>query len=218
MVGHHFCPVRQPFSREGMLISPITPKGNVTHLCWSHSAVSHCSMQITIWIIENIQFSGLGLYQREMSRTTGVSQDAIYKVLRCVRESSSVTQGLRGHLFKTITSKEDHALLRISRRKSFLSGVQNPGGADQANWTPCRCPHGPRTFGSGWTSLNHWRHPDRCPRLTHHHRCRRRMLVDVPQNWNHQHGPLTRYVKLQVALAPGMPGTFSPAADFKGNR
>ena len=28
-------------------------------------------------------------------------------------------------------------------------------------------------------------------------------------------GPLTRYVKLQVAHAPGMPGTFSPAADFK---
>ena len=31
-------------------------------------------------------------------------------------------------------------------------------------------------------------------------------------------GPLTRYVKLQVAHAPGMPGTFSPAADFKWNR
>ena len=30
-------------------------------------------------------------------------------------------------------------------------------------------------------------------------------------------GPLTRYVKLQVAHAPGMPGTFSPTADFKGN-
>ena len=31
------------------------------------------------------------------------------------------------------------------------------------------------------------------------------------------HGPLTRYVKLQVAHAPGMPGTVPPAADFKGN-
>ena len=31
-------------------------------------------------------------------------------------------------------------------------------------------------------------------------------------------GPLTRYVKLQVAHAPGMPGTFPPAAYFKGNR
>ena len=52
-----------------------------------------------------------------------------------------------------ITSKEDHALLRISRRNNFLSTVQNQGGADQANWTPCRCLHGPRTFNSGWISL-----------------------------------------------------------------
>ena len=32
------------------------------------------------------------------------------------------------------------------------------------------------------------------------------------------HGPLTRYAKLQVAHAPGMPGTFPPCADFEGNR
>ena len=32
------------------------------------------------------------------------------------------------------------------------------------------------------------------------------------------HGPLTRYVKLRVAHAPRMPGTFSPTAEFKGNR
>ena len=32
-----------------------------------------------------------------------------------------------------------------------------------------------------------------------------------------RHGPLARYVKLQVAHVPGMLGTFSPAADFKGN-
>ena len=31
-------------------------------------------------------------------------------------------------------------------------------------------------------------------------------------------GPLTRYVTLRVAHAPGMPGTFSSAAEFKGNR
>ena len=31
-------------------------------------------------------------------------------------------------------------------------------------------------------------------------------------------GPLTRYVKLLFAHAPGMPGTFSPTADFEGNR
>ena len=32
------------------------------------------------------------------------------------------------------------------------------------------------------------------------------------------YGPLARYVKLRVAHAPGMPGAFSPTADFKGNR
>ena len=30
-------------------------------------------------------------------------------------------------------------------------------------------------------------------------------------------GPLARYVKIRVAHAPGMPGTFSPAANFRGN-
>ena len=30
--------------------------------------------------------------------------------------------------------------------------------------------------------------------------------------------PNTRYVKLRVVHAPGMPGTFYPATDFKGNR
>ena len=29
------------------------------------------------------------------------------------------------------------------------------------------------------------------------------------------HGPLTRYVKFQVAHAPGMPGTFSPRRQFQ---
>ena len=35
---------------------------------------------------------------------------------------------------------------------------------------------------------------------------------------SHCLGPLTRYVKSRVAHAPGMPGTFSPAAEFKGKR
>ena len=30
-------------------------------------------------------------------------------------------------------------------------------------------------------------------------------------------GPLVRYVRLRVAHAPGMPGTFFPPTDFKGN-
>ena len=37
-------------------------------------------------------------------------------------------------------------------------------------------------------------------------------------NQRGSYGSLTRYVKLQVAHAPGIPGAFSPAADFKGNR
>ena len=32
------------------------------------------------------------------------------------------------------------------------------------------------------------------------------------------HVTLTRYVQLQVAHMPRMPGAFPPAADFKGNR
>ena len=49
-----------------------------------------------------------------------------------------------------------------------------------------------------------------------------REIVRPPQRWPacslFGHGLLTRYVKLRVAHAPGMPGTFFPAADFKGNR
>ena len=45
----------------------------------------------------------------------------------------------------------------------------------------------------------------------------REQFSDTLQNSCVSHGPLTRYVKLQVAHAPGMPGTFSPAADFKEN-
>ena len=46
----------------------------------------------------------------------------------------------------------------------------------------------------------------------------RPMLWMLMPQWPNGHGPLTRYAKLQVAHAPGIPGTFSPAADFKGNR
>ena len=42
------------------------------------------------------------------------------------------------------------------------------------------------------------------------------MCVYCVFSWLH-YGPLTRYVQLQVAHAPGMPGTFPPAADFTGN-
>ena len=115
---------------------------------------SHAFVILYLLVIDAIKnILNFELLKREMSRTTGVSQDAIKNVLRCDRGSSGLTQGLRRHLLNTITSKEDHALLRISRRKSFLSAVQDQGTAHQANWTPYRCPHGSRTSSSGWISL-----------------------------------------------------------------
>ena len=36
--------------------------------------------------------------------------------------------------------------------------------------------------------------------------------------WWYDNGPLTRYVKLRVVYAPGMPGTFSTSLTSKGNR
>ena len=40
------------------------------------------------------------------------------------------------------------------------------------------------------------------------------VLASRKNQWRWQHGPLTRYVKLRVAHAPGMPGTFSPPPQF----
>ena len=42
-------------------------------------------------------------------------------------------------------------------------------------------------------------------------------LVSLGQFLTIQNGPLTRYVKLRVAHAPGMPGTFSPPPTSKEN-
>ena len=83
------------------------PKGNVSHLCWSHSALGcHC-IQITIsnqsgnpanniWpvTIENVvRFPGRGLSQREISRRYRVLEGAISKILRHVRAYISLTKG-----------------------------------------------------------------------------------------------------------------------------
>ena len=69
-------------------------------------------------IIEHIAwFSDLELSQEEMSKITGVSQDAYSKVLRRVHRSSSLPQGLRGHPLKMITPKEDHAFLHTMTQK-----------------------------------------------------------------------------------------------------
>ena len=69
MVGHHFCPV---------LVSLLSRES----VCWSHSAVSGWLLYANYYLLiipttiqpviieNNVQFSGLGLSQREMSRTT----------------------------------------------------------------------------------------------------------------------------------------------------
>ena len=43
------------------------------------------------------------------------------------------------------------------------------------------------------------------------------MVPQVKTAIRRPHGPLTRYVKLRVAHAPGMPGTFSPSPTSKEN-
>ena len=43
-------------------------------------------------------------------------------------------------------------------------------------------------------------------------------LVIMASVLSQGHGPLTRYVKLRVAHAMGIPRTFSPTTEFKGNR
>ena len=81
----------QPRSGCFIEILPISPKGNVAHLCWSHSFVSSRCMQIIsnqsgnhanqycyFVIIENIVwFSGVGLSQKQMVRITGLLQGAV---------------------------------------------------------------------------------------------------------------------------------------------
>ena len=36
------------------------------------------------------------------------------------------------------------------------------------------------------------------------------VVIGIVDQWIVAHGPLTRYIKIRVALAPGIPGTFSP--------
>ena len=125
----------------GSVDFPSCSKGSVSHLWWSHSAVScHC-MQITIQTKVEImrtnipsidiefvvRFSGRGLPQQEMSRNTGVSQGAILKVLCHVCETSSLSQGLGGHQLKMITSKEDRILLQIIREQISVEPIRRMG-------------------------------------------------------------------------------------------
>ena len=107
----------------------------MAHSCWSHSAVSRRYMQI---INSNQSGNHRNQYPDcnhwkycSVLRSSAFSEgdaDNYWSVTRChqdvlhcVYESNSLTQGLRVHLLKMITSKEDRALLRIMRRTDFLS-------------------------------------------------------------------------------------------------
>ena len=85
-----------------------------------------------------------------MSIITGVPLVAIWKVLRRVRESSSLTQEQCGYLLKTITTRKDNALLRSIIGKSFLlaSRVRLILITRNGLW-----PHGPKMFCSSCISL-----------------------------------------------------------------
>ena len=69
----------------------------------------------------------------------------LLKSPRCRLRETSNLSGLRGHRLKTITSKEERALLRIKRWHVSLS-VRDQGWAAQANWSPWEhlfvCPGG----------------------------------------------------------------------------
>ena len=41
------------------------------------------------------------------------------------------------------------------------------------------------------------------------------IMNSAGQGVTHRHEPLARYIKLRVAYAPGMPGTFSPPPTSK---
>ena len=114
----------------------------------------------------------------------GVSQGAISRIIHLFRERGSLIQGLCEHLLKTITPKEKGVILHIMRRTSFLAtsvirvALIRQTGRDVFVCTVQRCLV---------VAVYRSRNPDRCPRLTPVHHRRRRILVQRPQNWNHQH-------------------------------
>ena len=77
------------------------------------------------------------------------------KFLGCHKVPSKTSNSLFvkaavSHSFRTITPRDDRALLRVMRR---IISVQDQGGTDQANWTMCPSPHGPKTFSSSYILL-----------------------------------------------------------------
>ena len=144
-------PLTNLYGRPSLLSCPNPP--SFLGVVISHLSQWQCGTKVAV-MPTNIQpltivFSVLGLSRREMSRITGVAHDAIFKVLYHACESSSLCQ----YLLKTITSKEDHALLRIMRQTVGFFNIQDQGGADQMDWTLCLCPHGAKMFNRIWILL-----------------------------------------------------------------
>ena len=126
---------------------------------------------VTIEII--VQISSRGLSQLEISRITGMSNDAIANVLCCVRETSAPNKGLRGHRLKTTISKEDHALLRARKGNWFPTASRIKVGLVRRNVSVCTIQT--RLVATGYR----WRHPDRWPKLTPSHKYPSHMSNDV---------------------------------------
>ena len=110
--------------------------------------------------------------QREISRTTWVSQGVISKFLRYARETTSPTQRLHGHRLKATTWDEDRVLLRIMRGNKLFS-ASRIRGVTQVNRMTCLC----LQVQGRWVFYGYRpRHRNKCTRLTPDHLRHRRMF------------------------------------------
>ena len=105
-------------------------------------------------VIEGIvRLFGSGLFQWDMSRITGVSQGHIQKVLRYVNDTSSPTQGFRGHQLKIITWTENRVLLSIIKGNRFL--LQSGSRVELSRRIRSRILSAQsKTFSSFWILIN----------------------------------------------------------------
>ena len=165
---------------------PNCPKCSVTHLRWSYSAASSRYMQITTtnkggyhaqhypacnWLkVRSIL--NFGLRQKETSTIIEISQGAL-----CLKSYTVFVKGAVSPRATGASTEDDHiprkpCLTPYRGAKEFLPSVQDQGGTDPVNWTPCLGPYNGRTFSSNWITL-------KLSRLM--------FQIDRPKNWNHQH-------------------------------
>ena len=137
------------------------------------------SANIPPWIIVLIvRLSAHVLSQREILRNTGVSRGGISKVIHHFRETRRAIERPHGHRLRMTTPREDRSLVWIMRRNRFLSSLRirveliRRTGRHVFAGTVQRY-----LVAVGYYS----RRPAKCPRLTHNHRCRRRMGKQAPE-------------------------------------